>query len=522
MCCFSVLNVGYVVQTFLTIMCVFLAYKWTKYVFGNTKNNHFLKPGTVGRCLGRGEELFDVFSVERGGTGNLCVTVCLMSKQTMSHQLVYDALVLLVKRQPMLRAVINTIENGDKYFVIKEISEVIKMLNITKSEVKASAWKDVWFEYARKERENGLLWRVVILQEEFLPDTKHYVNTLMFNFNHSCIDGVSCVKLCKLFLHKINELANNAIDVNDEIPSLDLLPYFHDIVTRKRPLYSIVNFLFSCCGVQSLFRFLMKRMISKALQAMKWNPYYIQFPPSLDISCFAGPSRLMTNVFTKKETKNIVEACKRNHCTVTGALTAAAHLAFCELIKDGMEVDEDVKLKTEFAINARRFCDPKSDEDYLGLFVYVCDELYMTYQQENDVDFWKVAQETTKKIHDHLRKERFVIRETIISEAMKAKEFVNLLDREMVIRLSSCNFISSFGSFNFGQNHQEQTYKLHECFIHSVNHGFAETFTHFNHTINGKMTWEITYNASKIQSHHAEKFVNLCFSRFINIAHGAK
>ena len=255
MFCFSVLNADYVVPTFLTMMCLFLIYKWTKYLLGNAKSKRYLKPGSVERCLGQSEEFFDVFSVERGGTGNICVTICLTSKQTMSHQLVYDALVLLVKRQPMLRAVINTIENGDKYFVIKDISEVIKMMNITKSEVKASAWKDVWFEYTRKERENGLLWRVVILQEEFLPGTKDYVNTLMFNFNHSCIDGVSCVKLCKQFHHKINELANNAIDVNDEIPSLELLPYFHDIVTHKRPLYSILNFLFSCCGVQFLLDF---------------------------------------------------------------------------------------------------------------------------------------------------------------------------------------------------------------------------------------------------------------------------
>ena len=293
----------------------------------------------------------------------------------MSYQLVYDALVLLVERQPMLRAVINTIENGEKYFVIKDISEVIKMMNITKSDVKASTWKDVWFEYTRKERENGLLWRVLILQEEFLPGTKGYVNTLMFNFNHSCIDGVSCVKLCKQFLHKINELANNAIDVNDEIPSLELLPYSHDIVTHKRPLYSILNFLLSCCGVQSLFRFLMKRMIFKV------TPH------------------------------------------------------------DGSS-------------------------------------------------FYKTAHRALNSYH-----------------------------REMVIRLSSCNFILSFGSFSFLQNHQEK-YRLHECFINNLNHGLAETFAHYNHTINGKMTWEITYNASKIQSHHAEKFVNLCFTRFINIAYG--
>ena len=266
----------------------------------------------------------------------------------------------------------------------------------------------------------------------------------------------------------------------------------------------------------------MKRMISKALQATKWNPYYIKFLPDLNISSFAGPSQLMTNVFTEKETKNIVEACKRNHCTVTGALTAAAHLAFCELIKDGMEGDKDVKLKTEFAINARRFCDPKPPEDYLGFIVYFCDEFYMMYQNGNDVNFWTVVQETTNKIHDYVKSERFVILETMKGKTMKAKDLVNLLDREMVIRLSSSNSISSFGCFNFGQNHQKQTYELHECFINALCHGFPATFVHLNHTINGKMTWQISYDASRIQAQHAEKFASLCFNRFINIPYKAK
>ena len=83
-----------------------------------------LKPGTVGRCLGSFEAEFDEFSVKKEGTGNICLTVSLTSKQSLSHQHVRDALVWLAKRQPMLRARITT-GNGDKYFEIKEMNEVI-------------------------------------------------------------------------------------------------------------------------------------------------------------------------------------------------------------------------------------------------------------------------------------------------------------------------------------------------------------------------------------------------------------
>ncbi len=516
----NLLNVGYIAQTVLTVVCVCLVYKCTKYVFGKGKatSEQPLKPGIVGRPLGSQEAIYNIFSVERGGTGNISLTVSLTSKQSLSQQHVRDALVLLAKRQPMLRAIITTIENGDKYFEIKEINDVITMLDISISDVKASDWKDVWFEYTAKQIGNGLLWRVAILQEEFMPDTQDYANTLMFNFSHSFIDGVSCVKFCQQFLSYLNELANGG-NVNLDIPSLNMLPYFHDIVTQKRTWYSVFNFLLSYCGIRRVLRFFFQRMISR-LKTTKCNPYYTLFPPSLDVSSFAGRSRLSTKVFTENETKNIIQACKSNNCTVTGALTAAAHLAFCEVIQDGMKGDEDAKLKCNFAINAQRCCDPKPHEDYLGLFLYVYDELYMKYQPGADVNFWTVAQQATKEIQGIAKAEGYVILETVLCEAIKPREMVDLIDRETLIRLSTCNTISSLGSFNFCQNQEKQIYKLHESFLNVIFRGFTGTFLHHNHTINGKMTWSITSDTSMVESHHAEKFACLCFDRFIEIACG--
>ena len=88
----------------------------------------------------------------------------------------------------------------------------------------------------------------------------------------------------------------------------------------------------------------------------------------------------------------------------------------------------------------------------------MCDEASMNYMAGSDVDFWKVARETTKEIQDSLKAERYVTKETMLSYMMKPKEFVDLLDRELSIRLSVCN--SSFGFFNFGDDIQRQYYKL--------------------------------------------------------------
>ena len=517
----SVLNVEYISQALLLIVCVncvFLAYNSIKYMFGKAKDEDRLKASTVGRRLGHREAMFDILSTERNGTGNICLTVSLTSKQSLSHQHVHDALVLLAKRQPMLRAIITTMEDEDRYFEIKEISEVITMLNISISDVKASDWKDVWFEYTSKRRgKRDLLWRVVILQEEFMPDTKDYANTLMFNFNHSSIDGVSCVKFCKQFLRYVNELANGSTSVDQKIAGLNVLPYCHEIVTQKQTLCLILNFVLTCFGLRPILGFCIQRMISRIPQTLKCNPYYIQFPPAPGKSSFVGPNRLSTKVFTETETKNIVQACKSNNCTVTGAVMATAHLAFCELIQDGMKGSNNTNLKCSFAIDAQRLCDPKPDEDYLGLFLYVVEELYMKYET-TAVDFWTVAQEATKKIHGLVKAERYVIQDSMIYETMKLREIVDLLDCKSLPRLSSGNFISSLGAFNFGQ--ETQTYRLYEIFVNTFTHGFPSIFSHFNHTINGKMSWSIVSDVSTVESDHAETFSSLCYHRFIEIAGG--
>ena len=464
--------------------------------------------GSNRRRLGHLEELLDMFSMEKSGTTNVCVSISITSKQSLVHQHVYDALVLLSKRQPMLRAVIETMANGYRYFEIKEINEVIAMLDITTSDVKASDWQSVWFEYTAKPRGNGLLWRVVILQEEFMQDTKDYANTLMFNFNHACIDGVSSVKFCEQFLNYMNELANGTSSVDEEISSLDLLPYCHEIVTRGRIWHSLFNFLLAYCGLRPIMKFCMEKMMNRELQKKPDNPYHTQFPRNSEVST-AVPCRLGVKVFTEKETKGIVQACKRNNCSVTGAIAAAAHLAFCKLIGPG-QPNSKMELGLPFSINAQRFCDPKPPKEYLGYFVYGCENIYMKYLAGDTVDVWKLAQETTQQIKDFVKKEAYVSEATVVAGLLEPRKLFNLSVSDDLFAKGGCNFISSFGCFNLG-NHQPETYILHECFINALIHGTAYTFFHFIHTINGKMTWQITTNDA-VHTKHVKKFANLCFS----------
>ncbi|CAB4036459.1 Hypothetical predicted protein [Paramuricea clavata] len=131
----SMISVSWV-KILLTAACIFLVYKIVKYFTGEVRE---IPPNTTNRRqLGFSEEALDILSMEESGSGNICLGISITSKQSLVHEHVRDALVLLAKRQPMLRAVIGTLADGDKYFEIKEMNKVIAMFDITISHVKAS------------------------------------------------------------------------------------------------------------------------------------------------------------------------------------------------------------------------------------------------------------------------------------------------------------------------------------------------------------------------------------------------
>jgi hypothetical protein len=249
----------------------------------------------------------------------------------------------------------------------------------------------------------------------------------------------------------------------------------------------------------------MEKMMNRELQKKPDNPYHTQFPRNSEVST-AVPCRLGVKVFTENETKDIIQACKANDCTVTGAIAAATHLAFGKLIGP----DKSTELGLPFAINAQRFCVPKPHKDYLGYFVYFCDNIYMKYLTGDTADFWKLAQETTQRIKDFVKKEACVSEATVVAGLLEPREVLNLWVSDDLFVKGGCNFISSFGCLNFG-NHQPEPYVLHECFINALAHGLSYTFCHFIYTINDKMTWQIVSNVA-VHTKHMEKFANLCFS----------
>ena len=393
------------------------------------------------------------------------------------------------------------------------------MINLKSVEVKAREWQDVWYDIATEQLGNGLLWQAVILQEELVPKTENWINTVIFQINPTCCDGTSSVKLCKQFLGYLNDVAQGSLTSDEDITSLSLLPSLWDLVKRGSPR-SLLKFVVECLGFIRISKFVTKSMFRYLLSGVQRNPYFNQFPPSIRVSASTTPrSSLLYKVFSESQTLKVQKACKSNRSTVTGALAAATHMAFCKLVEERSSSAEAYQLEHWFFANAQQYIYPNPPQEYLGQLAFPV-TIILPYTVE-EIDFWKLAEECTQRIDSELKEEKFLTERIRVMDCFSAEEFVDEilgpLDRQNLIKMTSCNMISSASSSEFRKEEKHYTYKLHECLYNSPIHGLATTFGHFNATVNGKMSWVISYDPSRVKQAEAKKFSSLCFKYFLEM-----
>ena len=506
----------------ISILGVLLGYKFLQNLLGKLTITP-TQAWSMRRRLGKLEACLDQLSQQRGGTVNVCLILSLKSKTKLLKIYVREALLVLAKRQPLFRAVMTSIPSGsaltkDRHLKIIDGNKINDMINLQSVHVRAREWQLVWHEIATMQRGTGLLWQAVILQEEFLPETKNYINTIIFNMNRCCCDGVSSMELCKHFLRYLDDAAQGLRRSNEDIPSLRLWPSLCDLVERGRRR-SPRGLASEWYGIHHIFNFITKIIIRYLLFRKQYNPFFVQFPPGMGPSAsFTPRSRLMYKVFSESETLKIEEACISNASTVTGALMAATHMAFCKLIQEGSLRDQDCKLEHWFPINARRDCYLKPPEKYLGQFTLLHS---LSLQYTEGADFWKLTREILRRIHSEIKEENHIKKSMATLHSFSAEELVDEMlgpsDRQTLTRLSSCNMVCSAASFEFRQEEKHYTYKLHECLYNSPIHGLATTFGHFIARVNGKMSWVILYDPSRVKQAEAKKFSSLCFKYFLEI-----
>ena len=468
------------------------------------------------RRLGKCEEYLEILSNERQGTTNTCYVMILHSKDKLEESLVFEALIRLAKRQPMLRAVIKSVPsswffggNDERYFEIIEPNKIRDMIDLITFDLCASRWQEEWHDIVMRPIKTGLLWRTVLFREEYDSVNENYVNTIIFRTNHSIIDGVSGMKLFKQFLCHLNSLSEDPRVLGEDVPTLDLLPSFYEMASSTRSM-SLWKEWYSLPGLSFIYKFVTKIKFCNSLGNNPVKPYpFFMTQPSLEVS------NLVYKVFSESETSQICTACRSKGTTVTGALVAAAHVSLHKLIKNCSIIAKKHEFIHMFSVNGQRLCEPKPADDYLGNFV-----LTETLHISCDIDdFWLVAREATKQLQAIIEgKEKHVSANIaefdMFTPQEMVDEFHSPLDPKKKLKLFTENYISSAGAFTFNGN-RASMYKLHECLYYSVPYGYTSFSCHFNTTVNGKMAWVIM--CTKFIPHTIEEqFAMLCFNTLLN------
>lgn len=467
------------------------------------------------RRMGKFEECMDILSNEREGTTNSCYVMTLHSKEKLTKSLVRNALLRLARRQPMLRAVIKTVSswswfrrNKEKHFEIIEPNKIADMIDLTTSEDDASQWQRSWHDIVIRRLETGLLWKIILFSEEYLPDSDNYLNTIIFRVNHCIIDGVSGMQLCKQFLNNLNNISENQAALSEEISSLPLQSSFYDIIGNVRSRSWLWDFLESL-GIHYIYKFArrLKLFISLAYKPSKPFQFLLE-QPSVEVH------DMVYRIFPEKQTSQILEMCRSKGVTVTGALFAAAHIAFSKLMKtQNSFCDKKQKLTHGFPVNALRVCKPKPPVDYLGHFALSA----MLPICHNEDDFWSTAQAATGQIKTIIREGKYVSTELFKFDIFTPKEIVDEflapLDPSKKLKLLTENIISSAGAFTFSNN-GNAVYKLHGCLYYALCFGFPSFADHFNTTVNGKMSWVIMCD-NFVPRRIEEQFAKLCFDTLL-------
>ena len=467
------------------------------------------------RRLGRFEEIMEIHSNERQGSTNSCYVMTLRSKIKLEESRVREALLCLVKKQPVLRAVIKTVSNSywfrrhnEKYFEIVDPSKVGDMIDLATLDVYASQWQELWYDIVMRPVKSGLLWKAVLFKEEYLPQSENYMNTVIFKVHHCIIDGISGMKLCKQFLSNLNGDFENSPVRKQDTPSLELLPSFYEMM-RNSQSKTLWNDVAECLGLHFILK-LIARLKLGILSVNKHEKTYrfLMEKPLLEVHDLAY------KLFSEEETSQICKVCRSKGATVTAALVTVSHTAFCKLFGNFISTKQQ-NLTHIFALSGLRVCKPKPPVEYLGN--YLLSEVLST--PSKDDEFWSIAQEVTKKIQQIVTEGKYVSEKLAEFDVFTPKEIVEQespLDTEKKKKLLVESYVSSAGAFAFDDD--TFMYKQHECLYYSIPYAFASLSSHFNTTVNGKMSWVILCN-KLVPRALEEQFSELCFNILLEETH---
>jgi Condensation domain len=314
------------------------------------------------RNLGFGESKYSVLHDKYFGHGSCAGVFGLEGK--LDEEILRDALFIVFKRHPLLRAVLETGE------LPLSVSISADFLNIPFTIIHKSSEKD-WintmefalntpFETAK------YMWRFYVLM-----DMESSLHEIIINTHHSISDGLSIVKMVEDILQTYSRLAAG-LKVNSE--KLDLLPSIETLIKGSQDLK------------QPKFEDKENEQADYPVMTYQGN----------------NPvgSRKTKSIFhatDKLTTLNLLENCKENKVTVGSALGSTMLLTASEILGGTLST----KLFTP--VSLRPYCNPAIEAQHIGH--YITTVLTNHTVKNKTANIWTIAKDYKEKLNYNILKQ---------------------------------------------------------------------------------------------------------------------
>lgn len=454
------------------------------------------------------------------GGANMCCGLNLKSTSTLPYDHVCDALKCVSKKYPLLRTVIeHKKDGGNKAAKYLRVVNDKNMVTLNKSSI--YDWVSVWEKEVQTkfDCEAGPLWHSTILQERYDPVKEVYNNTILFTFYHGVMDGLAVLKFTQEFVQCLENISKGILNGTDDVRS-GILPGVLSLLSSRQFLhYKILQWLLP----EWVLLHLVKSAMRINLMFDAKNPVLSQLPGNSSVG--EANIKIIPRHLSMEHTQTLIRLCRRNGCTVYGAMLACCHIAVAKLIEDRKisETNKPVRFGWYCPVNVRDQCEPRIQEDDLGSYTTVLMENVdvPNISSDNHSKFWNFAKGCTHQVHSGIRNGHhlFSLYLLPISHLLDPKEFVSefLLHSKMKQSelMSPVHSLTNLGRIEW-RKEETDTYEIESVFGGSGAYQNGASFVNHMATFNGVFTWSTSYVTTRISEEKATKYVNLVFEILLN------
>ena len=456
------------------------------------------------------------------GGANMCCGLNIKSKSSLAYDHVYNALKCVSKKYPLLRTVI--VQKCDGHNKVVKYLRVINEKNmVTLNKLSVQDWVSVWEEEVQTkfDCEAGPLWRTSILKESYDAVNEVYNNTLLFTFYHGTMDGLAVLQFMQEFVKALEKISKGILISADDV-NTGILPGVMTLLAPRQFIhFKIMQWLLPEFVIVQLVKFAMRVNLLFDVK----NPVLSQFAGRMN-SDAQERIKIIPRQLNSESTQKLIRLCRKNVCTVYGAMLACCHLAVAKLLEGSKikPINDSVRFGWYCPVSVRGQCEPRIQQDDLGSYVTLLMENVdvPNINPANPSKFWDFAKQCTKKVHKGIRNGRhlFSLYLLPISHLLDSKEFVS----EFILhsKMKQSEFMSPVHSLtNLGKidwrKEKEDTYEIESVFGGSGAYQNGASFVNHMATFNGVFIWSTSFITTSVTEETAKQYVDIVFDILLNV-----